>query len=178
VNADYAMHGAPVLPIITVMVMFTVAGQSNSGAILVGQGRHRLYSYGLTAEVVMFIGAMVFAIPRYGIVGAAWAMLAVLSLTRGLLPAYLLCRFNGFSFPQYMTSIYGLPVVVAVPVFAMAWLLRSTYLPGRGWQELFAAAVSIAATYYGLGLFTYLSPEHRSRLFQLGARVFRICRQA
>jgi O-antigen/teichoic acid export membrane protein len=166
INAEFAANGAMVLVILMIAVVITMAGQFNSGAILIGQARHRLYSYGLFAESVAAVVGVAWITPRYGIVGVAWYLGGLILLTRGLWPAWLLARLNGFSLGWYLSTIYVRPVLTAVPVAGLISVIK-TPLPGRNWIEVIAAAAIIAVSYYLLALFTCLERRHRSFLTQL-----------
>jgi O-antigen/teichoic acid export membrane protein len=167
VNPEFAAHSAAVLPLVTILVTITIAGMFNTVATLIGQGRHRLYAWGLTAELVVYIAALVWSIPQYGVVGAAWSSLCVLTLSRGLLPAWIFCRQNAYSLISFLSSIYAAPTLTALPAAAAGVLLKRTYLPGSSWAELIIAGGIIAVIYYTLALFTCLSAEHRHRVRRL-----------
>lgn len=173
VAPDFAAKSAPVLPLITVMVTITMAGMFNTVATLIGQGKHREYAYGLTVEVIVYITALSWAIPRYGIVGAAWCGLVVLVLSRALLPAWLFCRQNGYSLPSFLWSIYGPTTLTALPIAALGFLLKTTVLPGRTWVELIAAGTSMALSYYAMALFTSISAEHRQGVLNMAGSQLR-----
>jgi len=163
INPEFATHSSAVLAILMTAVVITMAGQFNSGAILVGQGKHRLYSYGLLVETVLLVAGLVVVTPRFGIVGVAWFMGGLILLSRGLLPAWLLAWGNGFSLAWYLRTIYLRPVLTAVPVALLAAGMKSR-LPGRNWAEIIVATAMISAAYFALALFTCLERRHRNLL--------------
>jgi O-antigen/teichoic acid export membrane protein len=166
INGEFAAGSATVLAVLMTSVVLTMAGQFNSGAILIGQGKHRSYSYALVLESVVLIGGLSIITPSYGIVGAAWFIGLVLLATRGVLPAWLLARANGFSLAWYLETIYVRPLLTALPAAALAfWIKR--WLPGRNWPEVLISAASIAGAYYGLALFTCIERRHRLELWRL-----------
>jgi O-antigen/teichoic acid export membrane protein len=167
VNPEFAANSAGVLPPVTILVTLTIAGMFNTVATLIGQGRHREYAWGVTAELVVYLAALAWSIPRFGIEGAAWSSLCVLTLSRGLLPAWIFCRQNAVSLGRFLASIYVTPTLTALPVAAAAVFLHRSYLPGNTWIELVIAGGIIAATYYTLALFTCVSAEHRHRIQSL-----------
>jgi len=107
------------------------------------------------------------------VIGAAWSCLCVLSVTRGLMPAWIFCRQNGYSLASFLYSIYVTPTLTALPAAAAGVLLKRTYLPGNSWLELIAAGAVIAAVFYAPALFTCLSAEHRHGIQRLLERRFR-----
>ena len=167
VNPEFAAHSAGVLPLVTILVALTIAGMFNTVATLIGQGRHRPYAWGLTAEVVVYIAALAWAIPRHGVEGAAWASLCVLTLSRGLLPAWIFCRQSDYSLASFLASIYVAPTLTAIPAAVTGVFLESTYLPGATWMELIIAGAIIASVYFAVALFTCLSAEHRHAIRRL-----------
>ena len=163
INADFAVHSAAVLSILMTAVVLTMAAQFNSGAILLGQGKHRFYSYGLVVESVVLIAGLIVVTPRFGIVGVAWLIAALILFSRGLLPAWLLARANNFSLSWYLATIYLRPLLTGVPVALVAAAMK-TRLPGRNWPQIIAAAAIIAGTYFVTALFTCLERRHRDSL--------------
>lgn len=168
--ADFVQNSAPVLPLVTILVALTIAGMFNTVATLVGQARHREYAWTGVVEVIVYVAVLCFAIPRYGVVGAAWCSLCVLTVSRGLVPAWIFCRQNGRSLPSFLASIYVAPTLTALPAAAVGILLKQTILPGNNWLELIAAGSAIAAVLYALALFTSLRTEHRHALGHLLTR--------
>ena len=167
VAPDFAARSAPVLPLIAIVVAVTTAGMFNTQATLVGQARHRIYAYGLTLEVICLVGALAWSVPRYGIVGAAWSILTVMTFSRGLVPAALFCRYNASSLGQFLWFIYAGPTLTAIPVALLAFILRGSILPGRNWPELVAAGAVIATVFLAAAFYTCVLPEHRRHAIDL-----------
>jgi O-antigen/teichoic acid export membrane protein len=155
-----AAASAPLIPVMLVYFVFAVAGQYNSGAVLLGQARHAPFAWAIVAEVVMSIVAMLVVVPRYGVLGAAWVVTIAILLTRGVYLAVLICRVNGFPIRAYVAAIYGRPLATALPAAALGFAL-TTALPGRSWLELIVAGGVITAAYYALAFFAVLERGHR-----------------
>ena len=117
---------------------------------------------------------MVWALPIYGILGVA-AIGASLSIVfRGLLTPWLICRRLDLSFFGYMTEIYGMPLLMAIPVAVLAWALGLAGLNGSGWSQLIVLGALLSVTYYGLTYAFALLPEHRRAITEwTGARLAR-----
>ena len=156
-----AAASAPLLPVMLVYFVFAVAGQYNSGAVLLGQARHAPFAWAIVGEVVISVAALFVVVPHYGVLGAAWVVTVAILLMRGLYLAVLICRVNDFALGAYLTGIYARPLAVALPVAALAAALTSV-LPGRSWFELIAAGALITGAYYTLAFFTVLETGHRS----------------
>jgi len=74
-----------------------------------------------------------------------------------------------------LRRIYARPILTGVPVFALAWILKTHGLPGHTWLELVGMAVLIGLLYGALALFTCIEREHRGLLLShiplVGARL-------
>jgi hypothetical protein len=53
-----------------------------------------------------------------------------------------------------------------VPAIAVAILLKNTWLPGSNFGQLVLAGGIVAATYFGLAMFTCVDREHRVMLIE------------
>jgi len=159
-----AQSTAPLLPILLGGYMIAVVGQFSSGMLLQGMGRHQRYSRALLVEAIVVAGSLVYVIPRYGIMGAAWVVAVCMVLDRGFFAPWLVSREMGFSFLHFMNSIYTVPTLVGIPVAALAWWLRITILPGNNLFQLAAMGAIVAASYLGLAFFFCLPREHRALL--------------
>jgi len=166
VSPEVGQHSGRVLPILVIPFLFAIAGQFNSGSVLLGQAKHRTYAWSIVVETAVMIAALFLAAPRYGAYGVACVVSASITAVRGAFLAVLMCRVNGFSIAEYLNAIYSRPLATAVPVALLAVVLRVTLLPGRNWFELGAAAALVAATYFALAFVTVLDPEVRAQVLE------------
>lgn len=157
----FAARSAPLLPVLFAGFAAGQAAQFCSSAILFGMGKQRGYAAAVLAEAVASAAGMIFAIPRWGIFGAAAVTAALMTLSRGIFTPWLLCRHLGFPFGEYMSSIYWRPAATAVPLMALLYVVKRAGVHGNGWGELIAMAVSTAALYYGAAWRSCLRDEHR-----------------
>ena len=158
-------HGSsPLLPVLVVPFLFAIAGQFNSGAVLIGQAKHGPYARAFVVEVVASVVALFLVVPRFGAFGAACAVATALMLNRCAYLAVLMCRVNGLSVRDYLEAIYARPLAAAIPSVAVAALLRFAILPGHSWFELVAAASIVATIYFAVAFFTVLDPESRRQI--------------
>jgi O-antigen/teichoic acid export membrane protein len=164
VGAQFASHSAAVLPILLAGCVIGVVGQFSAGMLLQGLGKHQRYARNLFFEAVAALLLLVVAIPRWGIVGAAWVSASLMILNRGLIASWLVSKTVGLPFARYVRSVYGPPVLTMLPVFAVAEWLRSSVLPGNSSTQIFAAAVIVGASYYALAFFSALDRGHRDLL--------------
>jgi len=112
-------------------------------------------------EALVSFGALIYVIPRYGILGAAWVVAISMILNRGLFLPWLVSRELGFSFGYYLFAIYARPALSAIPVAVLAVWLRTALLPGNTWLQLIAVSAIIAAVYFGLAILFCLPHDHR-----------------
>ena len=173
VGSEFAAQSAPVLPILTVGTILSVASQFNSSAILFGIGKHQKFALGLLVEAVAGIAGIVLLIPRYGIVGVAWVTGILMILNRGLFTPWLLCRNFGWDYWPYLRSILLRPVLLGVAVGILARYGKSGLLPGRNLIELVVAGGLITLLYFTLAFLTSVFPEHRQLLRQWLAKSLR-----
>ncbi len=152
---------APLLPVMTVYFLFSVAGQYNAGAVLLGQARHAGYARLMVAEVLLTVTGLFLLIPRFGVFGAACVVTVSILVTRGAGVAVLICRVNGFPLGAYLRGIYERPLIAGLPIGVAAVALRGL-LAGTTWPELIAAAAAIALGYYAVAFFVVLDPQHRA----------------
>src|SRR5262249_37956037 len=67
-----ADRSGPLLPVFLLCYALVLAAQFNSSSLLFGVGRHGGYARGLMVEAVVYVLALYWAVPRFGILGAAW----------------------------------------------------------------------------------------------------------
>ena len=164
VGAQFASQSAAVLPILLSGYLAGVVGQFSAGMLLQGLGRHQSYARSLLAEAVLAILLLLIAIPRWGILGAAWVSAGLMILNRGLNASRLISKTLGLPIAEYLRSVYARPVLSMLPVLALSFRLRETVLPGANWVQILAAAVIIASAYYLLAFFFTLERGHRALL--------------
>jgi hypothetical protein len=93
---------------------------------------------------------------------------------RGVYTPWLVSRALNSSFLLYMRGIYARPLLAAVPVWVLAWILQKNWLPGTTWAQLALAGCICGAAYSVVAFFACLPPHHRvmilSRLPVVGPR--------
>jgi O-antigen/teichoic acid export membrane protein len=159
-----AAQAAPLLPILLIGYVFAVVAQFSSSMLLLGLGKHQRYAKGLFAEAVVVVVALWWVIPRWGILGVAWTCSILMILNRGLFAPWLVTRTLSLGFGHYMGTIYVRPLAAAAPVIALAYLARSTILPGTNWLQIFTAGLLLGALFYALAYVICLDRDHRIML--------------
>jgi len=166
VGAGVAAFSAPVLPILVLGYVLAVAGQWSAGMLMMGMGKHQRYARGLVVETILSFIFLSLAIPRFGIVGAAWVAAVLMISIRGIYTSYIASQTVGMPMFSYVREIYLWPILTAIPVLLLSWLLKATIIPGNSWFQIALHGAVLAGTYYLLALFTCADPEHRRLLFQ------------
>jgi membrane protein EpsK len=159
-----AAGSSALLPVLVVPFLFAIAGQFNSGAVLIGQAKHGPYARAFVVEVVASVAALFLVVPRYGAFGASIVVAAALMINRCVYLAVLMCRVNGLSLREYLDAIYVRPLAAALPAVIVTALLRWEVLPGRSWFELVAAAATVALVYFAVAFFTVLDDDARRQI--------------
>lgn len=162
INPEFALNGGPIVTVTAVSTTWGIAAQFNSSSILYGLAKHQRYAYSLLIEGILSSAAIYMAIPRYGIVGAAWVTAVFLVLNRGLVTSWLFARAVEHSFGAYLGGVYLRPTLAGIPAFLGAWWIKAHWLPGNNWIEIFGGMGLLAATYYLVAFFVCLEKEHRS----------------
>ncbi len=127
-------QGGFLIPIL--LIGYTVvAGQFNSASILHGLGRHQTYVRFMLVESLLAVAGLFFALPRFGLAGAAWVIAILMALDRGFLVAILFCREIKLNPFVYMAQIYTRPVALGAVMTLILWLLRGSWLPGDSWPQ-------------------------------------------
>lgn len=161
---EFALHSAPLLPILVIGIAFATAGQFSSSTVLFGLGKHRGYSWSLVAEALIGIVALIVVLPRFGIMGAAVVCSSLMIVIRGILSPVLVCKHLKTPFLSYMGSIYARPLATALPVLSLTYWMKAGHFSGRNWGELIAVSSIVSALYLGAAFFTCLENEHRQML--------------
>ncbi len=164
VGSLYAANSAPLLPILCAGTLIGFAGQYNSGALLFSLARHDTYARALMVEMVLHLAALFVLLPRFGLIGAAWASAVPLILVRGIYVAWPLCRALDSNPLVYLVSVFAAPLATAVPVAAAVYFVKLHWLPGATWPQLVLAAALSVILYSPIALFTCVDREHRHRL--------------
>ena len=166
-----APYCAAVLPILLAGNLIGVVGQFSSSMLLLGMGRHQRYAQGMVLEMLLGLALLAFAIPRYGIVGAAWVTASLMVANRGLYLSYLASRNIQVSLPRYLYEVYAGPVLSAIPALLLVGVLRATVLPGRSLLQLAAAGVTAALSVYLVSFFTCFERDHRVLIYSALSRL-------
>jgi len=164
VSPEIGRASGPLLPWLVVPFLLAGAGQFNSGAVLIGQGRHGYYAAGIVIEVILTIVALCLVVPHHGAYGAGIVIAVALTLVRGFYLAVVMCRLNALSVRYYANAIYTRPLLAGIPVLALAVVMRHTVLTGTNWFELITAAAILTLVYFGIAAAVVLDPLVRSEI--------------
>ena len=160
IDPRFAAMCAPILPVIALGITLGTVAQFNSSSILYGLGKHHGYAYSLMVEAALCFGGLWWAIPRYGILGAAWVTSTLLVLNRGVVLSVLICRAIHFNVGSYLKGVYASPLLAAIPALLL-WPSIRRWIPGANWPELIGGGALLAAIYYAVAYFACLEPQHR-----------------
>jgi O-antigen/teichoic acid export membrane protein len=161
-NPTFAAMDAPLFPVLAAGITLGIAAQFNSSAILYGLGKHQGYAYSLMVEAALCLAGLSWAIPNYGILGAAWVTSMLILLNRGLVTSWLVCRAIHYNVWSYLRGIYVLPMAVAIPVLLMSFWVKRHWIPGNNLVQVLGGGALLAITYYAIAFFVVMEKEHRS----------------
>ena len=120
VGEKVARYCIQVLPILLLGFVVAVVGQFSSSMLLMGMAKHQRYARGLLVEALLGFALLTYAIPHYGMVGAAWVVAVLMILIRGVYTWYIVSQTVGIGMWSYVRGVYISPIVAAVPV--LFWL--------------------------------------------------------
>jgi O-antigen/teichoic acid export membrane protein len=158
---EFVNQCAPLLPIFTLSVSLAVSAQYNSSSMLFGMAKHGPFAISVILESMFALVGMALVLPHYGILGGACVAASLTIVNRGLITPLIVCRALPYSYFRYMSSIYVRPLLCAAPVIAMAFWLKSSWLPGQTVFQLVLAGGLIIASGLLTALVFCVEPEHR-----------------
>lgn len=172
VGDEYAANVGPLLPYFALATWVALAGQGATPGILFGIRAHQWVAWGAVAEAIVVTGAGMLVVNQGIVVLAQWVCVAMVA-NRGLLLAWATCRQLGVSFGAYLWSIYGVPTLLAVPVYFVLEQLAVVW-PEKSWWLVFSAASIASSLYLIPAFFTCLDRQHRNIALSLLRRVLRL----
>ena len=149
VGAKYVAQSYPVLVVLAVPMMFTLA-QGASTRILYGMAKHRPLAMVTLMESVANLILSIVLIRPFGIVGDAFGTAIPLMLTSILFMPRHMCRLMGVRIGTYLRETYTLPVLLTLPLAATLLLARQWFVARTVFEVIFQAALGFLP--YGLGL--------------------------
>jgi O-antigen/teichoic acid export membrane protein len=142
---------AVILMVLTIP-QFGGMSQYASATVLVGMARHRALAYITLAEAVANLVLSIILIRKIGLMGVAWGMVIPhLISTTVVLPLYTL-HVVKLDLREYLRKAYLRPVLCALPVIVLGYVLRN--LPSPSWLGFAAEAVAMCAV-FGVASYFY-----------------------
>ena len=152
---------AVILMVLTIP-QFGSMSQYASATVLVGMARHRALAYITLAEAVANLVLSIFLIRKMGLMGVAWGMaIPHLISTTFVLPLYTL-RVVKLDPGEYLRQAYLRPVLCALPVVVLGYVLRN--LQTTSWLGFVAEALAICAVFGVASYFYCLDRAQRALL--------------
>lgn len=167
---SFRAESAPLLLPMMVATGIATAGQFSSSSILFGLAKHQRFAYGQLVEAALLVGLSAWAIPAYGILGAAYVSAILMLVVRGIYTPWLMCHYLEFPLLRYMRSIFLTPTLTAVPVYFLLVGLKR-FMPGSNWPQLITAGAVASVVFFAAAYFTSLEPQHRAVVRRLLAKV-------
>jgi O-antigen/teichoic acid export membrane protein len=172
-SPKFAAASAPLLPAMGAGIVIAIAAQYNSNAILFGLAKHASLARAVFVEAVLCLGGLLYVVPHYGVLGAAYLTAVLMALSRGLFVPYALSRHLGVSYGRYLWGIYGRALAIITPVAIAFWTINRALGEPSTWTVVLGCAAAMSACYYSFILWLGILPEHRSRILAgLKARAF------
>jgi len=144
---EFAAMSAPLLPAFLIGTMLADASHFNSSSMLYGLAKHRLFSWILLGESIVSLALIYYFVQHANLLQAAVASAIIMTLNRGGITPFLLCRQLEYPFVPYLRQVAIRPIAAGVLVAAAVWICRETWLPGRSYVELGLAGVVTVVAY-------------------------------
>ena len=162
VGAKYVSQSYPVLVVLAVPMMFTLA-QGASVRTLYGMAKHRPLAIVTLMESVANLILSIVLIRPFGIIGDAFGTAIPLVCTAFFFLPRHMCRLMNVRIGTYLREAYTLPVALTLPLAATLLLVRKWFF-ARTVSEVALQAV-IGFLPYGIGLFWAM---RKKRVWEVG----------
>ena len=176
ISPTFADNCAPLVPLLGAGLAISAAAQYNSQSILYGLAKHNFLAHAVVVEAILSVAALWYAIPRYGIYGAAWVYSVLLIASRGFYVPYWVARHLGLTYAAYMGGIYVRPVLLMAPVALMAWLANRAIGQPATWAVSLGGGALLCACYYPAAFLLGVEPEHRETILAPAGAALRFLR--
>jgi O-antigen/teichoic acid export membrane protein len=173
---EYGPSAGAVLAVLTVghllgLPYYTIAG------VLYGLGRHRVVAITRVIEGAANLALSIVLVRRLGLVGVAIGTVIPHILVVGLVLPWTIPRYLNVSMREYYVSVYGRPLVSAVPFALACWAIAARVQPQNLW--MFALAVAAALLVYVIPCWLIaLTPVERGRFLAVLRRFVPVPRPA
>jgi O-antigen/teichoic acid export membrane protein len=143
---EYAEKSYVILVVLLIPLIYSLS-QFSTEEILLGTGRHKLFSFVTVAEATTNLGLSIVLIKPLGILGVALGTSIPVVLFRILLSPIFVKRITKSSFLLYLRESLLGPLLICIPVVILALLLES-FLSAESLLEFFLQAVLLLSVYY------------------------------
>jgi O-antigen/teichoic acid export membrane protein len=158
---DYAVS-ASYLAVLTIP-QFTSVAQYITALVLVGMARHKFLAQVVLIEGVANLILSVVLIRKMGLVGVAWGTAIPHLITTGfVIPMYIL-RTLRLSPAEYIWKGYVRPVLCAVPMAGLCYLL-ARWVERPSWLVFGAEVAAVVVVFGVLNYFISLTDEQREMI--------------
>jgi len=142
----YAARSYLILVVLLVPQIYSLS-QFTTEEVLLGTGRHKLYSFVVVAEAISNLTLSIILIKPYGILGVALGTSLPIILFRVLLSPIFVVRIRGTSFLRYLKESLLLPLAISIPVGIVAIGLE-LFLRAESLLEFSLQAILLLLIYY------------------------------
>jgi O-antigen/teichoic acid export membrane protein len=155
----------------TILILLTLANmaaQSSSVAqqILFGRRKNRAFAGFIAAETAAIVGMALMLVPRFGIVGMAFATLIPMAIAEGVLVPAFAARQTGASIAEYWTKAI-LPNAILVALVFVAGRAALPALARPGWGPVFLSFTLVTIVHLAAVYFFVVEKPHRDLILGL-----------
>jgi O-antigen/teichoic acid export membrane protein len=147
--------------LVLALAQFTSIPQNVSALVLAGMAKHKILGYIVVCEGAANLLLSLYLGRKYGLIGIAWGTVIPHVIATGIIvPSYAL-RMLQLSPNRYFSEAIVRPVVCAVPVGILSYVL-SRSVDASSWLIFLGEAVSIAGTFGVLSYFICLTAQQKA----------------
>jgi hypothetical protein len=118
-------------------------------------------------EAIASVTGLLYAIPRYGLTGAATVVAGLMILSRGVVVPWAVSRELNMRFGTYIRGIYSRPLLLATPISLAVWFLNRVSGTPATWLAVLGGGAGMATCYYSLCFAFGLEQRHREMVLNL-----------
>jgi O-antigen/teichoic acid export membrane protein len=119
--------------------------------LLWARGKVRLNAYVALADIALNVALSIALVSRFGVAGAAWAMLISVAVTNGLWLMPYICREAGVPMRRYLRIVLW-PALAPVLPTAVIVIVAREVVPATSYLQVALLAALCAASYWLLFL--------------------------
>lgn len=156
---QYASSGSILL--VLALAQFTSIPQNVSALVLAGMAKHKVLGYIVVCEGTANLMLSLYLGRKHGLIGVAWGTVIPHVIATGIIVPWYALRVLQLSPIRYFSEAIVRPVICAVPVGVLSYVL-SRSVEASSWLIFVGEAAIVAGTFGALSYFICLTAEQKA----------------